>query len=129
MTLHLTLILLTVTCLCIINADAKVRRSTSWYVEVLPKRFSYQGNKETLPSTWPVFPTIESANDVITVQEQSIILSNGNLYIGDQFQKISIRGGISFNANGSKLFKLSADESSKIAEIPEKLRNPNLQQK
>ena len=80
--------------LCIIYINAEVTKTTSWYVEITPKRYSYQGNKETLPSTWPVFPTIEAANDVLTVQGQSIILSNGNLYLGEQFQEISIQGGL-----------------------------------
>eukprot|EP00943_MAST-04B_sp_MAST-4B-sp1_P001535 g1535.t1 len=98
------------------GTNAKVTKTTSWYVEITPRRYSYQGNKEKLPSTWPVFPSIESANDVLTVQGQSIILSNGNLYLGEQFQEISIQGGsgISFNLTASKLFKLK-DIDTKFA--------------
>ena len=97
------------------------KNQQKWYVETVPNRYSYQGNKETLPSTWPIFPTIGSADDVITVQGQSLILSDGNFYFGESFEKVLIEGtssGISFSGNGTKIENVDDENGVIVASTP-----------
>ena len=63
-----------------------------WYVEILPKRFAYHGTKETMPATWPIFPSIGPAQQTMTMNGESMILALGTFFYGSNFEKVSIDG-------------------------------------
>ena len=96
-----------------------------WYVEILPKRFAYQGTKETLPATWPIFPSIGPAQQTMTMNGESMVLALGTFFYGSNFEKVSIDGDttmLRLAENGTK-FTPVTDEGNACVYTDGKLRS------
>ena len=88
-----------------------------WYVEILPKRFAYHGTKETMPATWPIFPSIGPAQETMTMNGESMILALGTFFYGSNFEKVAIDGDttmLRLAENGTK-FTPVTDEAMLVS--------------